>query len=115
MAQIQDIPRLINEFVELARAYLLQETVEPAKRLGHFAGFSLAAAAMWSVAVLLLAVAGLRALFGVLPSGPYWEALAYVIAALFLAGFLALLVKLVPDRGVHDGPAPLAVTRKDES
>lgn len=105
MAQLQDIPKLISEFVELARQYLLQETVEPAKRLGHFAGYSLAAASMWAIAIVLLSVAGLRALYGALPTGPYWEALAYVLSAVVLAGFLALVVKLIPDRGVHDGGA----------
>ena len=75
MAQIQDIPKLINEFVELAKAYLLQETVEPAKKLGHFAGYSIGAAAIWASALVLLSVAGLRALIDVLPSGVYWESL----------------------------------------
>lgn len=106
MAQIQDIPRLIAEFLELARAYLLQETVEPAKKLGHFAGFSIGATALWAFAVALLAVAGLRALYDVLPDGAYWEALAYIVLALVLLGFMALVVSLVPDRGVHDTAQP---------
>ncbi len=76
--------------------------MEPAKKLGHFAGFSVGAAALWSVALVLLSVAGMRALIDLLPSGPYWEALGYVTAALLLVGFIALLIKLVPDRGVHD-------------
>ena len=103
MAQIQDIPKLVAEFYELAKTYLLQETVEPAKKLGHFAGYSLGAAALWATALVLLSVAGLRALFDVLPSGPYWEALAYIAFVLILVGFMALLIKLIPDRGVHDG------------
>lgn len=102
MAQYQDIPKLATEFVDLAKEYLLQETVEPAKKLGHFAGYSLAAAALWSAALILLSVAGLRALIGVLPTGAYWESLGYFLFALVLAGFVALLVKVVPDRGVHD-------------
>lgn len=102
MAQIQDIPRLTAEFFELAKAYLLQETVEPAKKLGHFAGFSIGATAMWAVALVLLAVAGLRSLYDVLPDSPYWEAAAYLILAVVLVAFLALVIRLVPDRGVHD-------------
>jgi len=99
---IQDIPRLVTEFIQMAREYLLQETVEPAKRLGHFAGFSVGAALLWSAALILLSVAGLRALYGLLPEGAYWEALAYVGFALILVGFIALVVRLVPERGVHD-------------
>lgn len=107
MAQIHDIPRLTTEFIELAREYLLNETLEPAKRLGHFAGFSIGAAALWSVALVLLSVAGMRALIDLLPTGPYWESLGYVVAALALTGFVALLIKLVPDRGVHDIPGDI--------
>ncbi|GMR01731.1 MAG: hypothetical protein BMS9Abin20_0050 [Acidimicrobiia bacterium] len=114
MAQLQDIPRLTSEFVELAKSYLLQETVEPAKKLGHFAGYSLTAAALWAAALVLLSVAGLRALYGVLPSGPYWEALGYVVFAVLLIGLMALILKLVPDRGVHDA-VPRAVESGDRS
>ena len=105
MAQIQDIPRLVSEFIELARAYLLQETVEPAKKLGHFAGFSIGATALWASALVLLSVAGLRALYDALPDSPYWEAVAYLIFAVLILAFLALVVRLVPERGVHDGPS----------
>lgn len=102
MAQIQDIPKLISEFVELAKEYLLQETVEPAKKLGHFAGYSIGAGALWAIALVLLSVAGLRAFVEILPAGAYWEALGYVVATIVLVGFIALLVKLMPDRGVYD-------------
>jgi hypothetical protein len=104
MAQIQDIPKLVKEFVELSREYLLQETLEPAKKLGHFAGYSIGAAALWATALVLLSVAGLRALIDVLDPGPYWEALGYLIFSLLLVGFVALLVKVMPDRGVYDSP-----------
>ncbi|MEN8240229.1 MAG: phage holin family protein [Actinomycetota bacterium] len=103
MAEIQDIPRLVKEFFELSKAYLLQETVEPAKKLGHFAGLSLGAALLWGTAIVLLAVAGLRALYDVLPSSAYWEAASYIVFAVVLIAVIAVLVKLAPDRGVHDG------------
>ena len=45
MARLQDLPAMITEFRDLAKEYLLQETVGQAKKLGHFAGFSLGAAA----------------------------------------------------------------------
>ena len=104
MAEIQDIPRLVREFVDLAREYLLQETVEPAKKLGYFAGMSVAAGALWSMALNLLSVAGLRALIGVLGDGPYWQALGYVLYALGLVVFAYVLIRLVPSRGVYDTP-----------
>lgn len=105
MAQLTDIPRLVGEFVTLAKEYMLQETVEPAKRLGHFAGFSIGATALWAIGFILLAVAGLRTIYSVLPEGPYWEALSYVIATIAIGAFMALVIALVPDRGVHDAPS----------
>jgi hypothetical protein len=104
MADLQDIPRLGREFFDLAKAYLVQETVEPAKKLGYFAGMSVAAAAAWALALVLLSVAGLRALMSALPAGPYWEALAYGAYAVVLTLFSVALVALIPSRGVHDGP-----------
>lgn len=106
MAQIQDIPRLVAEFFAMAKTYLMQETVEPAKKLGHFAGFSIGAAALWAAALILLSVAGLRAVYSALPDGPYWQALGYLILVVVLAAFMALVVRLVPDRTVHDAPTP---------
>ena len=102
MADIQEIPRLVKEFYELAKSYLLQETVEPFKKLAHFALHSLGAAVLWGTAIVLLSVAGLRAMYDALPDGPYWEALSYIIFAVMLIAVIAVLVKLAPDRGVHD-------------
>ena len=44
MAKLQDIPGMISSFIDLAKEYLLQETVRAAKKLGRFARFSLGAA-----------------------------------------------------------------------
>ena len=110
MAQIQDIPKLVAQFIELAKEYLLQETLEPAKKLAHFAGYSIGAAALWAAALVLLSVAGLRALIDVLEPGPYWEALGYVIFSLVLVGLMAILVKVMPERGVHDGQPNISET-----
>jgi len=96
MAKLQDIPALITGFVELAKEYLLQETVGQAKKLGRFAGFSLAAALLWSLAVVLIGVAVMRGFVDVLPAGPYWEALGYVIAVVAFAIVAFILVKLGP-------------------
>lgn len=87
---------MVSEFVELAKTYLRQETVEQGKKLGRFAGFSLGAAALWALAVILLGVAGLRGLVAVLPDGPYWEALAYFIVVIVGVGLIAILVNVGP-------------------
>jgi len=92
----QQIPGLIIEFRDMAKDYLVQETVVPAKQLGHFAGYSLGAALAWSIAIILLAVASVRAIIDLLPDSPYWEALGYLLAVLALAGVGAIIASLGP-------------------
>jgi len=92
----QQIPALVVEFRDMAKEYLVQETVLPAKQLGHLAGYSLGAALAWSIAIVLLAVASLRAIIDLLPDGAYWEALGYLIAVLALAGVGAIIASLGP-------------------
>lgn len=100
MAQLQDIPRLVGEFAAMARAYLVQETMGTAKKLGRFAGMTLGAGLLWAFAALLLAVAGVRALIDVLPESPYWEALGYLIAAIALVVVAIVVVRIVPTRRI---------------
>lgn len=96
MAKLQDLPVLIVEFRDLAKEYLLQETVGQAKKLGRFAGFSLGAAALWSVAMVLIGVAVMRGVVDALPNSAYWEALGYVIAFLAFVAIAAVIVKAGP-------------------
>ena len=85
MAKLQDLPAMIADFRDLAKEYLLQETVGQAKKLGRFTGLSLGAAALWALAVMLLGVAGLRGMVKLLPE--------VVIVAVVI---IAILVKLGP-------------------
>ena len=96
MAKLQDLPVLITQFWELSKEYLLQETVGQAKKLGRFAGYSIGAAALWSVAVILIGVAAIRGFVSVLPEGPYWEALGYLIAVIVFVIVAAIIIKAGP-------------------
>ena len=98
MANPTELPELVGEFVEMSKEYLRQETIEPAKQLGRFAGYSIGAAVAFSVGVLFLSVAGMRWLISSLPDGSYWEGLGYVLAALALAAAAGLVV-LAGSRG----------------
>ncbi|MEA3502844.1 MAG: hypothetical protein U9R47_08725 [Actinomycetota bacterium] len=102
MAKLQDLPVLISQFTELAKEYLLQETVGQAKKLGRFAGFSLGAAVLWSAAMVLIGIAIMRGLVDVLPSSPYWEALGYVIAFVVFVAIAAIIVKAGPTSEPED-------------
>ena len=106
MAKLQDLPAMIADFRDLAKEYLLQETVGQAKKLGRFTGLSLGAAALWALAVMLLGVAGLRGLVKLLPEGAYWEALAYLIVVIVLVVIIAILVKLGP-KSEPEEPQPV--------
>jgi hypothetical protein len=92
MGDVRELPDQVTELVELSKEYLRQETLEPAKTLGRVAGMSLAAALLWGIGGVLLAVAGTRTLLRVLPGGDLWSALGLVIAAVVLGGVAALVM-----------------------
>jgi hypothetical protein len=56
------LPQLVKELWELVVAYFKQETVVPLKQLGRWVVFGILGALLLGVGVLLLAMAGLRAL-----------------------------------------------------
>ena len=92
MAKTSELPQLISEFVEMSKEYLRQETIEPAKQLGRFAGFSLGAGILFAIGALFVGVAGMRWIVSALPDGAYWEGLGYVIAAVALVVAALLIV-----------------------
>ncbi len=81
MAKPAEIPQLVTELVDMSKAYLQQETVDPLKRVGRYAGFSLAGGLLLAIGWLLLAIAFARWVTDLLPAGELWEVLAYGIAA----------------------------------
>ncbi len=92
MARARELPQQIGEFVELAKEYTKQRTLEPAKALGKAAGLGFAAALVFSLAALFLAVAGMRLIVDALPDTAIWGGLGYVLAAIGLfivAGIVA--------------------------
>jgi hypothetical protein len=94
MAGPKELPDLIREFVDMAKSYLRQETVDPAKRLGRVALFSIGGGLLLTLAALFLVVAGHRLLLDVLPAEPdhqMWSGLGYLLSgvgAFMLAGIV---------------------------
>ncbi len=82
----------------MAKEYLRQETIVPAKQLGRFAGFAIGAAIAFSLGTLFLSVATVRYIQKALPSGPNWEALGYVLAALAMVLVIGILLKVTASR-----------------
>jgi len=94
MASPAELPDLVREFTDMSKEYLRQETVEPAKQLGRYAGFAVAAAFCFAVGALLLSIAGVRLIIDALPDGPNWSALGYLITTVVLVLLSALLVRM---------------------
>ena len=87
MAGPTELPELVNEFVDMSKEYLRQETLEPAKRLGRAAGMGFGAAILFSLGAFFLAIAGTRFIVWLMPAGldhRMWTGLGYIAAAIAL-------------------------------
>ena len=58
----KSMPEVANELWTLTRDYARQETVDPLKGVGRYLGYGGAGALLGSIGVILLMLAGLRAL-----------------------------------------------------
>jgi hypothetical protein len=92
MSNVNELPQLAGELVDLSKEYLRQETLEPAKRLGKVAGMSIGAGMLIAIGVILLATAGMRLLIEVLPQGGLWTALALFTSSLVSAGLAGIII-----------------------
>ena len=92
MAKARELPQQVGEFVELAKEYTKQRTLEPAKHLGRAAGFGFAAALLFALAAVFLAVAGMRLIVDALPDTRIWGGLGYILAAVGLFGIAGVVV-----------------------
>jgi hypothetical protein len=84
VAKAKQLPELVGEFIELAKQYVRERTVDRAKALGRMAAFGFAGALVCVLATLFLAVAGMRAIVDLLPDGRIWSGFGYVLAAIGL-------------------------------
>ena len=92
MSGPKELPQLVTELTNLSKQYVMQETIEPAKRLGRVAGMGLGAGMLFAIGAIFLGIALALLLVGVLPDGDLWKALAYLIATLILAGTAGLII-----------------------
>ena len=92
MTQVKELPQLVSEFVDLSKEYMRQETLGQAQKLGQFAGFAIGAAVAFALGGLFVSIAGVRLVRELLPEGPNWSALSYIIMAVLLLGIVGLLV-----------------------
>jgi Mg/Co/Ni transporter MgtE len=91
MADRKELPQLVTELVDLSKEYLRQETIEPAKALGRFAGIGLAAGLVFAVAAVFGGLAAYALYRQVLPAGDWWVVLARGLTVLTTAAFAGLI------------------------
>lgn len=115
MAKQAELPELVEQFVDMSKEYLLQETVEPAKKLGRYAGYAIGAAAAFALGALFLAIAGARLIIRVLPDGPYWQGLGYVLAATALGIVAAVIINVTQRTTPSDAPVDADETAVDST
>lgn len=90
----KSLPTEVAELWDLVRAYAKQETVEPLKGIGRYVAYGLAGSFLLGLGVILLALAGLRALqteTGDAFDGN-WSFAPYVIVLVGCAGVVGLAI-----------------------
>ena len=92
MGSPAEIPQIATELYELSKSYLDQEAVQPLRRTGRYAAFSLAGGALYAIGWLLLSIAGVRFAQEMLPDTELYSVLAYVVTALVSVGVAALVL-----------------------
>ena len=90
----KSVPQVVNELWGLTKDYARQETVDPLKDVGRYLGFGLAGALLGALGVVMLMLAGLRALqtqTGSTFTGSWsWAPYAIVVAVALLLVLLAV-------------------------
>jgi len=86
----KEIPQLTQELVEISKAYLVQETIEPAKQLGRTAGISLAGGMLIALGALFLVLGANQGFLSLSDDGRLWVALVSLLTAVVALAFAAL-------------------------
>lgn len=91
MADPRELPDQARDFYDLGRRYVDEEIIQPAKRLGVYAGLGIGAGLLFSLGALLLGMGVLSLGLLLLPDTDTWDALAHVGAALVTGAAAAIL------------------------
>lgn len=91
MADPTELPQMVTELVGMSKEYLKQETIEPAKKLGRYAGIGLGVGFIMAFAALFFGLAAYALFKQVLPDGEWYLVLARgltVVVSGVVAGLL---------------------------
>lgn len=95
MAQPTEIPELTTELFDMSKEYLRQETVEPMKKLGSYAGLGIGGAVALAIGAILATLAlyaGMQVLMSELLGGNEWYNVLARGITMLVAGIAAGLI-----------------------
>jgi hypothetical protein len=91
MADIQEIPQLVRDLVDMSKDYLRQEVIEPIKNLGRHAGMGLGGAILFSLGAFIALLGVYSLLKMVLPESAWYVVLARLLTAVVGAAAAGLV------------------------
>ena len=91
MADIQEIPQLVRDLVDMSKDYLRQEVIEPIKNLGRHAGMGLGGAILFSLGAFVALLGVYSLLKMVLPESAWYVVLARLLTAVVGAAAAGLV------------------------
>jgi hypothetical protein len=96
----KSVPEIASELFELTKSYARQETIDPLKGIGRYLALGVAGALALGIGVILLMLAGLRALqteTGSTFTGN-WSWLPYLIVLVVAALLVALAISRIGNK-----------------
>lgn len=91
MADPTELPQMVTELVGMTKDYLRQETIEPAKRLGRYAGVSVGVGIIMAFAALFFGLATYALFRQILPENEWYVVLSRGLTFLITGAFAGLL------------------------
>jgi hypothetical protein len=91
MADIQEIPQLVRDLIDMSKDYLRQEVIEPIKNLGRHAGMGLGGAILFSLGAFIALLGVYSLLKMVLPESAWYVVLARLLTAVVGAAAAGLV------------------------
>ena len=98
MSNVQEIPQMVAELVDMSKNYVRQEVGDSAKLAGRVAGMALLAGILFSIGGVLLAIAGMRVAVRAIGAGPIASSLGYIASTVVLLIIVAFLGRMVGKR-----------------
>jgi hypothetical protein len=98
--QSKSVPEIVTELFELTKSYARQETVDPLKGVGRYLGYGVLGALALGIGVILLMLAGLRALqteTGTTFTGN-WSWLPYLIVLVVATALIGLAISRIKQK-----------------